>query len=67
MKRITAPELTNVVTISEAARIWHKNPTTVRRKLDDYRVHSRMSGRVYLISVASLIKVWGQPLAPFDW
>lgn len=65
--RTTPSELTSVVTISEAARLWHKHPTTVRRKLDDYRVHARMSGRVYLISVASLMKVWGQPLAPFDW
>lgn len=54
--------LYTVVSQSEAQRMWGKGQKTVdwarvRGKLD-----SRKSGKVWLITVASLIALWGQPI-----
>lgn len=61
--RAGCDDLYQVVTISEAARLWAKHPTSVRRQINSGRLCAR-KGDLYLISVASLRNLWGDPVKP---
>lgn len=56
-------ELYTVSTILEIARLWNKNPVTVRRAIDAKRnpLEARKSAGVWLISVESVKRRWGNP------
>lgn len=58
--------LISVVTITEAARLWNKHYTSVRRARDSKRnpLVFRYADRSCLITVESLIQRWGQPQIP---
>lgn len=58
--------LFTVVTVTEAARIWHKHQSTVRRAIDSPKIISRKSGNTWFLLVDSLREYWGEPLEPFD-
>ncbi len=61
-----ADDLYTVSTILEIARVWHKNPVTVRRAIDSKRnpLEARKSGGVWLVSVESVKRRWGNPPQP---
>lgn len=62
-------ELLSVVTLQEAARLWGKHPTSVRRARDSRRappLEVRETPRAILITVASLRRRWGDPLIPLE-
>jgi hypothetical protein len=61
-------ELIKIVTLTEAARLWGKHPTSVRRARDSKRnpLVVRETDRVWLISVASLRRRWGSPKIPLS-
>lgn len=60
--------LTEVVTIAEASRHWRKAMNTIRLARDDGRIDARRAPRVWLISVSSLIALWGDPVVPLgEW
>lgn len=48
------PELEQVVTMAEAARLVHMDPTTLRLAIDRGRVAALQCGRIWLVSVRSL-------------
>lgn len=56
-----------VVTVPEAAHMWQRHPLTIRRALDAQRrrLVGRKSGGVWLITVDSLLRRWGDPVLPF--
>jgi len=56
-------DLFSVSTILEIARVWNKNPVTVRRAIDAKRnpLEARKSAGVWLISVQSVKRRWGNP------
>ena len=58
--------LFDVVTISEAARMWNKNNKTVRRALSRPSVRFRKSGVIYLVSAESCRRLWGEPIYEHD-
>lgn len=53
--------LCEVVTIAEAARLWHYHHTTFRYAVDSGNVAARKSGNIWLISVSSIIAYYGRP------
>lgn len=53
--------LHQVVTISEAARLWGYHPDTLRNAIDTGRVNARKSAGTWLISTASLMVRYGPP------
>jgi len=53
--------LYTVVTLTEAARRWKRHPMTIRRHIDSGRLCARKSDHIWLISVDSLIELWGGP------
>lgn len=57
-------ETLRVVTLSEAARHWQKHANTVRRARDMGRLEARRTPTGWLIGVASLRALWGDPRVP---
>jgi hypothetical protein len=55
--------LYTVVTVGEAVRRWQRHHLTIRRAIDDRRLAARQSGTIWLISVESLIALWGLPIS----
>lgn len=56
--------LAEIVTISEAARMWHKHNLTVRRAIDAGRIPlkaRKTDGGDWLITVESCCQRWGEP------
>lgn len=59
--------LLEVETIQSAAARWHKSEDTVRRAIDQGKLDIRRpSPRVTMITVDSLIALWGQPREAVD-
>jgi len=56
-----SPDLFTLITIPEASRLWNKHHMTVRRAIDEGRLEARQSFRSWLITRASLEKLWGKP------
>jgi hypothetical protein len=53
--------LAQVVTMSEAARMYYRDRQTVRYAIDAGNLAARQCGRNWLVSVPSLIALWGNP------
>lgn len=53
--------LKDVVTLSEAARLYYRDKKTVRYAIDAENLAARQCGRNWLVSVPSLIALWGNP------
>lgn len=64
MKPNISPDLFTLITIPEAARLWNKHHMSVRRAIDEGRLEARQSFRCWLITRASLEKLWGKPQSP---
>jgi hypothetical protein len=58
--------LLQVVTITEAARMWRKHNLTVRRAIDARQkpLIARKSDNVWLINYESCVRRWGEPKEP---
>jgi hypothetical protein len=52
------PELRQVVTLAEAARLVFRDRKTVRGAIDDGRLAADKCGRIWLISVRSLAQTF---------
>jgi len=52
-----------VTTISEAAELWYRHRSTIRYAIDAGNIAAVQSGRTWLISVPSLVAIWGDPPA----
>lgn len=62
-------ELLTVVTLQEAARLWGKHHTSVRRARDSRRAPAlevRDTPTAILITVSSLKRRWGEPKIPLE-
>lgn len=57
-----------VTTVEEVALHWGKHPVTIRRAIDTGRqpLVGRKSGKMWLISTASVYRRWGLPVVPFE-
>lgn len=64
----TDPALLEVLTVGEVAYGWHKQRKTIMDRIYRGSIEARMSpiGRVWLISRASVIALWGAPLQDKD-
>jgi hypothetical protein len=58
-----ADDLRRVVSLSEAAQIWRVAEPTLRYHLVQDTLCGRKAGRVWLISVASMVAVYGPPVS----
>lgn len=61
MQPVLIPEIWTLVTISEAAALYHYAPNTIRYHLNRGNLQFRQTGKVYLITLQSLIALWGLP------
>lgn len=52
------PELVQVVTLAEAARLVYRDPSAVRHAIDRGQVAAVQCGRIWLVSVPSLRRRW---------
>lgn len=63
-------ELYSLVTIQEAARLYYRQPSTIRYHIDRGNLEWRKVGSnrrgIYMISLASLMKLYGKPLATLN-
>jgi hypothetical protein len=61
-------DLYKVSTVEEIAETWGKNPMSVRRAIDSKKkpLVGRRSGKVWIISVDSVVNRWGQPKKRFS-
>jgi len=55
-------EVYTTLTLSEVAAGWHKHHKTVLLAIQTDRLTARKTGKVYLISYASVIRLWGLPV-----
>lgn len=64
----TDPALIEVMTVGEVAYGWNKQRKTIMDRIYRGSIEARMSpiGRVWLISRASVIALWGAPLQGND-
>lgn len=64
--QVDDPSLYKVVTISEAARCWKRDYRTIKSACFSSRrpLVWRQSGAIYLITVESIKKRYGEPLEP---
>lgn len=60
MEKEYAPDLSQVVTISEVVERWGKHRNTVIQAIDQGRLYYEQRGSIYLISLGSVIALWGQ-------
>lgn len=51
-----------VVTMAEAARMWSRDPKTVRYAIDAGNIAAVRLGRIWLVSVPSASRAWGPPV-----
>ena len=54
-------DLRRVVSLSEAAQLWRVAEPTLRYHLVQDTLCGRKAGRVWLVSVASLVALYGPP------
>jgi len=61
-------DLYKVSTVEEIAETWGKNPMSIRRAIDSKKnpLVGRRSGKVWIISVDSVVNRWGQPKKRFS-
>lgn len=50
------------ITIPEAAKLYGKHPNTVRFAIDVGQLRARKSCGTWLVSIPSLIALWGSPV-----
>lgn len=53
--------LRQVVTLSTAARLYCRDRSTIRYAIDAGNLAACKDGRIWLISVPSLVALWGNP------
>lgn len=60
--------MAEIVTISEAARMFDKHPLTVRRAIDNGRIplRARLSDHIWLITLQSCCQRWGAPTSAIN-
>lgn len=57
-----------VCSVSEASRKWNKSETAIKLACESQRLDARHSGRDWIITVASLCRLWGEPKeTDYDW
>jgi hypothetical protein len=55
--------LNHVTTLAGAARMYYRDPKTVRYAIDTNNLAAVRDGRVWLVSIPSLVALWGEPPA----
>ncbi|MHB1681567.1 MAG: helix-turn-helix domain-containing protein [Bacilli bacterium] len=57
-------ELDKVMTAAEAARLWGKDPSTIKKRCQEGRWHPgeyRRAGKEWLILRSALVREYGEP------
>lgn len=57
-------DLSRVVTMAEAARLVHRDPKTLRLAIDTGNLAAVQCGRIWLVSVSSLIELYPPVVTP---
>ena len=56
--------LGQIVTGSEACRMWRKNKNTIKIHILAGNLTGRMSGHIWLVTTKSLYEYYGEPIDP---
>lgn len=59
--RVSDEDLYLVLSISEAAEIWHVSPSTLRYHIDRGTLPARKCGHTVIVPVTGMIALYGNP------
>lgn len=60
--RVGIMDVYSVTTISEVSKLWYLSRTAILYAIDAGLITARKSGKVWLISVNSVVKRYGKPV-----